>query len=244
MPDLCYHKRTKKEYFNGCQTGDEICLICGKVLSSAELKLDQFNYRKEKLKERLVKIFDTEWLHHKMLKGHKWDNVAWNEGAHSDQLGMNVFYLLCHGPWLPPRIKQLENRVERVLNAPSHTFEELVGCYPLSWQKGVARCLKPVWDAPRVYGEIAHHPVTNLVQNELFKRLKLPRRYKVVDIWLGRNLGIPSFPIDRHIQRELDRLKLDVSYQWQYDEFLVALIELDYDPILLEWQLINSVKRD
>jgi hypothetical protein len=183
------------------------------------------------LKSQLVQLFERPWSQFRSLKDQKWDIADWNEDWTAKEIGLSVFFLICHGPWKEVRIATLENEVR---DAIGFCFDELLDCYPLSWQKDIANRLRPVWDDP---GYFSRHPdaAKNLIS-------KWDRRYKVVDLWLGRHLGIPSFPIDRHIQREFDRVHLNVSYYCNYEAFLVALMELGYDPILLEFEMILRLK--
>jgi hypothetical protein len=126
-------------------------------------------------------------------------------------------------------------------------FANLESCYPLPWQKDISLRFRHIAENPQKWGLVARRNEARIrtgdwIKLDEFSELNLGRRYKVVDLWLGRRLGICSFPIDRHIQRELVRVGIKVSYKFCYDEFLDELIRLDYDPIFLEYAMIQQVK--
>jgi hypothetical protein len=169
--------------------------------------------------------------------------------------------IICHGPWKHGRIHNIAAKVSRAF--PDIKALELA--YPLGWQKAhllqfyalfrsnwqeAENCFQRFnfeqFKDPSLHFSRASEPTMSEILLAAINIVGMPKRTKVRDIFLGRYLGIPSFPIDRHIDRALYSAGIKgVGYSnpSKYHAFLVNLEELGYDPILFEYHLIGLSKK-
>lgn len=215
-------------------------------------------------KDQIIRALAGPWASLAELHRRHWDVAAHRaEYATDSDFPLVRCYLeiICHGPWKHGRINSIAAKVFKAFP----DIKALEAAYPLGWQKThllqFYALFRSNWQEAEDCFQQFNFEKFRLSSQVFSKELKLtisdillaaihivgmPKRSKVRDIFLGRYLGIPSFPIDRHIDRALYSAGIKgVGYSnpSKYNAFLVDLEELGYDPILFEYHLIGLSKK-
>lgn len=126
------------------------------------------------------------------------------------------------GPWKINRRRKIQRDALAIVG--QRDLSEAVPYYPLTWQTNM------VW-MMRTFLAVNNTTMTAFCASlkdpkELYAAAGCPKGTKVLSLFVRDYLGLPAFPVDRHVRRVLKEFNLPRT-----EDELVALCQAtDYDP--------------